>query len=221
MRILILGNNYSAKSFFYNFVKRENDIVFTNCLNVENSIKYLGKEDIIDFCEANEINFVLITDDNYIENSFLEKLNSLNITIFAPLPEAACICKYKSMAKKFINKNKFLSPKYFIAERPNLALDYIKETSFPIAIRPETCNPKECSQFAETFGQAQTIVNKFFESGNKKIIIEDYIQGKNFTVWTISDGYSAKIIGINNKYQNEVSLFEPDFITEEIKENIL
>ena len=221
MRILILGNNYSAKSFYYALEKNKDDIVFSTYSEIENSIKYTDEDDIVDFCEANEINFILITDEKYITHNLQEKLNSLNITVFAPTVEALDICRYKSSAKKFINKNKFPSPKYFIAEKPNLAIDYIKEQNLPCAIHPDTHSDKECVQFAETFGQAQKIVNKFFENGNKKIILEDYVQGKNFTVWTISDGYCAKIIGINAKYQNSVGFFEPEFVTAEIKENII
>ena len=221
MRILILGNNYCAESFFNNLKNRENDIVFTNCSKVKSSVKYTDERDLIDFCEANEINFVLITDKTYMVESFLEKLNSLNITVFAPTSEAIKICKYKSYVKKFINKNKFLSPKYFIAEKLNMATDYLKSTNLPVAIHPEETTESECVQFAETYRDAQKIINKFFESGNKKIVLEDYIQGKNFTIWTISDGYSAKIMGINAKYQNKIGMSDPHFVTNELKQNLL
>ena len=38
---------------------------------------------------------------------------------------------------------------------------------------------------------------------------------------TISDGFSAKIIGTSVKYQDEIAFFEPEFITNELKEKIL
>jgi len=221
MRILILGNNHSAESFYYNLSKNKQDIVFSTCSKVENYIEYENEDDIVDFCSANEINFILVTEEKYINLSLQEKLISSDITVFSPSPEAIGICKYKSNAKKFINKNKFLSPKYFIAERNNLAFDYLKTSTYPLAIRPDIHSYRECSQFVETFGQAQKIINKFFESGNKKIIIEDYIQGKNVVIWAISDGYSAKIIGTNARYQNNIGLFEPEFLDNEAKEKIL
>ena len=221
MRILILGNNHSAKSFYDILSENKEDIVFSNCSKVENNIKYDNEDDIADFCEANEINFVLITDEDYMTSYLSDKLNDNGITVFSPTEEAINISKYKSGAKKFINKNKILSPKFFIAEKLNLALDYLKSASYPLAIRPDIHSFQECTQFAETHLAAQKIVNKFFENGNKKIVIEDYIEGKNVEIWTISDGYSAKIIGTNAKYQNDVAYLEPEFITAELKEHIL
>ena len=221
MRILILGNNHSAESFYEILSKNKEDIIFSNCSSIENHINYDNEDDIVDFCEANEINFILTTDENYMNSFLQERFNSLNITNFSPSEEAINICKYKSEAKKFINKNKFLAPKFFIAERINLALDYLKTANYPIVIRPDVHNAKECSQFAETYSQARKIINDFFESGNKKIVLEDYILGKNAVIWAISDGYSAKIIGANAKYQNNVGLLEPEFLTDECKEKLL
>ena len=221
MRILILGKNHSAKSFWEILSKNNEDIVFSNCSDVSGNIQYDDEDDIVDFCEANEINFILITDENYITSTLLDRLNEDNITIFSPTEEAINISKYKSAAKKFINKNKFLAPKFFIAEKSNLAYDYIKSATYPLAIRPETHNFRECTQFVETYSSAQKVINKFFENGNKKIIIEDYIQGKNVEIWAISDGYSAKIIGANAKYQNNIGYLEPEFLTEDMKENLL
>ena len=221
MRILILGNNHSAKSFYKILNEDKNNIVFTTNKEVKNNIEYTAKEDIIDFLEANEIDFVLITEEKYIDPYFQEQMDSLSISYFSPTIEAVEICKYKSSAKKFINKNKFLTPKYFIAEKNNLAGDYVKNAEYPLAIKPDIHNPKEALRFCETYSSALKTINDFFENGNKKIIVEDYILGKNVTIWTISDGYSAKIIGSNAKYQNNISLFEPEFLTEDIKENIL
>jgi len=221
MRILILGNNHSAESFYHALSKNKEDIVFSNCSKVENNIKYYSEVDIVDFVEANEINFILTTDENYMTSSLQEKFNSLNISNFSPTEEAINITKFKSYAKKFINKNKFLSPKYFIAERSSLAFDYLKTSNYPLAIRPDVHNFQECSQFAETYIQAQKIINNFFDNGNKKIVLEDYIFGKNFVIWAISDGYGAKIIGSNAKYQNNIGYLEPEFLSSEIKENLL
>lgn len=220
MRILILGNNYTVKELYNSLCKNKNNIVFSTHSEVKNSIGYEDKNEIIDFCEANEINLVIICDENYIHQEFLENLNALNITIFSPSSDAINICKHKSYAKKFINKNRFLAPKFFIAEKPSSAVEYIESANYPLAIRPDIHSYRECTKFCETFSKAQKIVYDFFENGNKKIIIEDYIEGKNVVIWTLCDGYRAEIIGSNAKYQNNVGLFEPDFLTNELKEKI-
>ena len=73
MRILILGNDYSAQSFFDLFCKNKNNIVFstkTDC----NCINLFSTEDIIDFACANEINFALVIAEEYINTGIAELL---------------------------------------------------------------------------------------------------------------------------------------------------
>ncbi len=221
MRILILGNNYSAENFFQLFKENSENIVFSNMKHLENYVEYSGFEDIKEFCLVNEINLVLILDEEMINMGFQEELSAFNISVFSPSIEAIGIVVSKAVAKKFMHRNRILTPRFIIADKPQSALDYLKNIQIPQAIKPDVHNFQECSQFVETYGQGQKIINKFFESGNKKIIVEDYIEGKNISVWTISDGYSAKIIATTAKYQNNVAIFEPDFIDEELKENIL
>ena len=220
MRILILGNNYSAGQFFKLFKKNKENIVFSNIPTLENYVYFENNQDIIEFCKANEINLVLINDIDLINQGLQEEISANDISAFAPSIDAITLCSSKSYAKKFMYKNKILTPKFFIAEKPQLALDYFKTLKTPQAIKPDINSYQECPKFAETQKQVQQIVSELFASGNKKVIIEDYIEGKNISVWALSNGYSAKIIGTSAKYQNNIALFDPEFLTEELKEKI-
>lgn len=221
MRILILGSDYSSRKFFELFNKNKQNIVFSSDKTLENYIDFKDSNDILEFCEANAINLVLIIDEEYINLGLQELISAKNITAFSPTSEAIAISSSKSTAKKFMHKNRIKTPRFQVAETPKMALDYIKTVSFPLAIRPDNHTPKECSLFCETFSGAKKIVSDFFASGNKKIVVEDYIEGKNFSVWTITDGYDARIIGTSAKYQNDCAVFEPDFLNDEIKGKIL
>ena len=220
MRILILGKDYSARNFFNLFKKDKNNIIFSNIPTLENYINFENAKDILDFCEANEINLVLITDIDLINQGIQEAISSINIYAFAPSIDAIGICSSKSYAKKFMHKNKILTPKFFVAEKPQMALDYFKSTTTPQAIKPDSNSYQECPCFCETYSNAQKTIQQLFSSGNKRIVIEDYVEGKNISLWTISNGYSAKIIGSSAKYQNNIALFNPDFINEELKEKL-
>ena len=220
MRILILGNNYTGKALGEHLKKDSKNIVFSNYDNYNLEINFSNFDDIIEFSKANEINLVIPTEQNYISDNLGNALNELNITYFAPMEEPYEICKYKSSARKFSYKSKIPTPKFFIAEKLQLALEYLKTANYPIAIHPDIKTYRECVKFAETFGQAQAYINDFFKNGNKKIVIENYIDGKNIIFWAISDGYKTKIIGTSADYQNEVSYFNPDFITEEDIEKV-
>ena len=220
MRILILGNDYCTKEFYGLFSKDKKNIVFATNSSLQNYVDLSCTKDILDFCEANEINFVLITDIDLINQGLQEAITSIGISAFAPSIDAIAICSSKSYAKKFMYKNKIKTPKFFIAEKPQLALDYFKNATTPQAIKPDYNSYQECPCFCETYSNAQKTINNLFVSGNERIILEDYIEGKNISFWVLSNGYSVKIIGTSAKYQNNIALFEPDFITDELKEKI-
>lgn len=220
MRILILGNDYSAKRFFELFSSNKDNLVFSNMDCFKNYIEFKDVFDIVDFCEANDINLVLIIDEDYINQGLQELISAKNISAFSPSVEAIGISSSKANAKKFMHKNKIPTSKFQVAETPKTALDYTRSQGFPLAIRPDNHNFCECTLFCETYNGAKKIIDKFFQNGNKRIVIEDYIEGKSFSVWTLSDGYSAHIIGISAKYQNDVAIFNPKFITKEIEEQI-
>ena len=219
MRILILGSDYSARKFF-NLANNEKNIVFS-CVKDCNYIEFENFKDIFDFIEANEINFVLILDEKYISNDLIKELIDMNISVLSASEENIELLKSKSNLKRFIYKNKILTPKFQIFEKPQSAIDFVYSTHQAYAIKPDNSSYQECVQFAKSRTQAQKIINKFFENGNKKILIEDYIEGKNVCFWALSNGYSAKIIGTCAKYQDNLSYFEPEFIDEKFKNNIL
>ncbi len=220
MRILILGNNYSTKVFFDLFSKNKDDIVFCDNPNCTNAVFFNDFTDIIEFCSANIIDFVLIIDNNYIIQGLGELLSSKNISVFSPDKDAALITTSKFEAKKFAYKNRIKTPKFTIAQNPKQALDYIKASTV-VAIKPDIATALEGTKFIETYSYGLKIINELFQGGNERVLLEDYIEGKSFTIWTLTDGYSAKIIGVNATYGDSISLFNPDFINEETKEKII
>ncbi len=220
MRILILGKNHSAKAFYELFKKDKNNIVFSTLLDTDFCIDFKEINDIVDFCEANDINLVLIIDEDYINSGLQEILSSKNISAFSPSIEAIGISASKSAAKRFMYKNKIRTPKFLVAEKPQIAVEYFKQANTIQVIKPDNHSYQECSLACETLGAAQKIIADFFNSGNKKILMEDYVEGKNISIWVLSDGYSAKIIGKSVKYHNDVAYFNPEFIDEELENKI-
>lgn len=220
MRILILGKNYPAIQFVKLFSKNKENIVFTDAKGFPFSVEFSSIEDIVEFTKANEINLVVIIDEEYIDSGLGELITSMNITVFAPTSDAILLSSSKISAKKFMYKNKIQTPKFQIAEKPQQALEYVKSNPMPLVFKPDNHNFLETAHFAETQNEAIKTINNLFNNGNKKILIEDYIEGKNLSVWTISDGYSAKIIGTSAKYQNDIAYFEPDFLTDKIRYDI-
>ncbi len=220
MRILILGTNYSAKKFLEVFSKNKDNDVFSMFSFAKNYIDFVQNADIVDFCVANDINLVLTTEEKFITSYLTEELSENNITVFAPTVEAIEISSSKAFAKRFMYKNQISTPKFFVAEKLQTALEYIKTSNFPIAIKPDNHSFQEGTLFCQTKKDAIQTIEKFFDTGNKKIILEDYVEGKNISVWILCDGYRTKIININAKYQNNIAFSKENLINEELKNKI-
>lgn len=220
MRILILGNNHAAESFFNYFVANNENIVFTTHKNY-NFADFQKTEDMYDFISANSIELVLIIDEEYINSGFSEYISSKGVTVFAPDIDAVSISASKAAAKRFMYKNNIQSSNFLICEKQQQAYEYIKNLQGPVAIKPDNHNPRECTKFAETTNQAQKIISNLFANGNSKIIIEDYIEGKNIKIYILSNGFQYRILGISAIYQNNIGYFEPEFLSDDIIENII
>ena len=151
MIILILGNNYRAKSFYNLFSKDKNNIVFSTIHNYSNCVDLNSNKDIIDFCEANEVNFVLITNPKYLISSLQEELSRLDISVFSPSCDSLGIFSSKIKAKRFMYKNKIKTPKFQVIDKPQSAIEYIKTRNTPQAIKPDEHTYQECSKFCETY----------------------------------------------------------------------
>ena len=216
MRILILGTDYCALRFRDFFERKLENDVFSFIKNSKNYIDYITNADITDFCLANDINLVVVTEEKYILSNLCEELSEKNITVFSPSVDVINLTYSKAFAKKFIYKNQIPSPKFFIAEKISHGFDYIKTSRLPVAIKPDNHSYQEGTLFCETKKEAVKTIEKLFNSGNKKIVIEDYIEGKNLSIWTICDGYRAKIIGINYKYQNDIAYTKANLLSNDI-----
>lgn len=220
MRILVLGTNYAALKFFELFQRNKENDVFSMFSYCKNYMSFKTNQDILDFCVANDINLVLSTEEKFATSYLTEELNQNNIAVFSPDIEAIEIVSSKVFAYRFMHKNFIPTPKYFIAEKLSPAIDFIKTTNLPVAIKPDNHSYQEGTLFCQTLKEANELIEKFFSTGNRKVILQDFVEGKNIEVWTISDGYQAKIIAITAKYQNNIAYLKPNMIAQELKSQI-
>ena len=125
-----------------------------------------------------------------------------------------------SIAKKVFYKLKINTPKFGIFDRENLAIDYVRNTNFPIIIKNDfTLITNESYKF-EGFRKAKLGIQKLFEENNEKIIIENFIDSPYIYVYFITDGYNAMPLITINKYNRNgyKELIAP---SEKISEDII
>ncbi len=199
MRVLIIGSGTKEYSLAQAFKKLDNvDIVFVapgnehikgiaNCIDISPD----NISEILEFAQANEITLTVTFDENAIINGIADEFNNANLTIFAPTKDAARITSYKSIAKKFMYKTKILTPKFAVLDKENTAIDYVRNSKYPLVIKSDSHLDNVVPIICNTFSQAKREVELSFISQNKKILVEDFIDGQELSFYVITDGYNA------------------------------
>lgn len=221
MRILIIGNSKSAEILTDFFCRNPEHLVFTTkewaCGNYT-GINSKDVEELKEFALANEINLTITADRFSADTDYFPTFSENNLAILCPEFDALKIASSKAFSKKFIYRNKIKTPKFAFFEKLNLALDYIRNAQYPLVIKPDEHFETETAYIAETFGAAKHRVETLFQNDNKKVLIEEYIQGKEYTFYALSDGFRPILIDAVQNFQNELSVKKP--VTPELKEKI-
>lgn len=199
MKILIAGSDINAK-LLASYLKIEdgtNDIyVTTEEISEDNiytpvNIKEHDIPAISDFVKYNQIEFTIVTSSMAIINGIADEFKKEGFLIFAPISESARITFFNSIAKKVMYKLKINTPRFGIFDRENLALDYVRNSKFPVTVSSDFNLLSRFNITFRNFSKAKEGIQKLFEDGNNKIVIENYIEEDPIYMYFITDGYNA------------------------------
>lgn len=221
MRILLIGNSKSTEVLADYFTQNPDNIVFSTLNNTSAEfidIAVQNTSELKDFALANEMSLTILCDKESILSPITTEFSEAGLSIFAPDSEHKIITS-KIWAKKFIYKNKIPTPRFQFFEKPQAAIEYVRKNKFPIVIKPDSIGALG-ARICETFGSAKVAIEEFFDNGVKKILTEEYIWGKEFSVYTICDGYNPLFLCEISKYQNSFAMIGTDFLGEKEKQKI-
>ena len=167
---------------------------------------------IVDIRESNVIellNFALETDIYFTvvgsQDAIMQDIETLfsenGLMIFAPSSAASDFATNRSVAKKLFYKLRLPTPRFAVYEKKNLALDYVKKTDMPVVIKTEHHKQKNSVMVCPSYNIAKSFIEDCYFSGEKKVIIEDYVYGTPFTFYIITDGYKALPLGSTQDYK--------------------
>ncbi len=223
MNILIVGSDANAYSIAKEMSKSENvDLIFVSPGNEKMSefaqctdISENDIDELLDFSVANEISLTIVTSISAIQNNIAEVFSDARRLIFAPTADSAQISLYKSSAKKMMYRLKIPTMKFGIFEKENQAVEYASTFRKALVIKNDTHILGENPVFAATFLKAKSAIEKAFTFPENKVIIEDYIDAKEVTMYFITDGYTALPIGTcasdDKNFAYPESVYAPDY----------
>jgi phosphoribosylamine--glycine ligase len=164
-------------------------------VDIESSdIKGLG-----DFASKEKMDLTVVGPEEPLCLGIVDEFEQKELKIFGPSKKAAELEGSKIFAKQFMERHKIPTPKALVAESPKEAKKILSsdEFSFPLVVKADGLAAGKGAIICLDQEKAEETVNlmmvekKFGEAGSR-ILIEEYLAGKEASFIVITDG--AKIL---------------------------
>lgn len=154
-------------------------------------INPMNQDEVLCFCKEKFIDLVIPGSEVYLEQGIADFLNSEGIYVFGPTKKAAKIETSKEFAKNLMAKYHIPTANYQVFNKYDEAVDYIKDKDIPIVIKYDGLAGGKGVVVADTKQKAidclqDMLIHKKY--GNAKIIIEEYLQGPEFSLMCFVNG---------------------------------
>lgn len=192
-------------------------------------------EKLVSFAEEKAIDLVIVGMDDPLVGGLVDEMEAAGIRTFGPRKNAAILEGSKAFSKDLMKKYHIPTAAYETFDDPEKALVYLKTASFPIVLKADglalgkgvlICNtPQEAEDGVRTIMEDK----KFGDAGNR-MVIEEFMTGREVSVLSFVDGKTIKIMSSAQDHKragdNDTGLntggmgtFSPSpFYTEEVDE---
>ncbi|MDR2980314.1 MAG: phosphoribosylamine--glycine ligase [Bacteroidales bacterium] len=168
-------------------------------------------EQLIKFAQTYHIRLVVIGPETALLNGVADDFTAAGIAVFSPLKAAALIEGSKQFAKDLMLKNSIPTADYAIFDNYEAAVSYVKQKGTPIVIKYDGLAAGKGVVVAKNFEEAdQALVNmlKDRKFGNDKVVIEEFLEGSEFSLMTMVHGEMVVPLAIaqdhKRAYDNDV-----------------
>lgn len=196
-KVLIVGNSAKEYALVKKFKNYDCDIFV---LSGNSAISELAEcvdireenvQEVLEYVLENAIDLTIVTSEVAIKNNIAELFQTNNQLIFCPTAQSAQFTLSRSAGKRFLYKLRIPTPRFGIFDKLPLAIDYLKNAPMPQVIRADENSNSADRLVCTTFAASKTFVEDLFNKDENKVVLEDYVYGHEFTIYVVTDGYSA------------------------------
>ncbi|MEY3366896.1 MAG: hypothetical protein RI973_51 [Bacteroidota bacterium] len=167
---------------------------------------------IYDFVVENAIDLVLPGPEAPLVNGIWNYLHGMRSTshvpVIGPSSQGARLEGSKSYAKKFMEEFGIPTAGYreYVAAKAGLALNFIKKkASTPVVLKADGLAAGKgvviCQTREEALEEATAMFSGKFGLASRKVVIEEFLSGIEFSVFVLTDGDSYKILPVAKDYK--------------------
>ena len=206
MNILIIGSGGREYSIGLALSKEEdNHNIFYNPGNgatkkFATNINIKDYNELADWAKANSIDLTIVGPEAPLVDGIVDIFKSNGLTIFGPSKEAAKLEGSKVYMKNFLKKYQIPTAKYIETSNEEEAINFIKKhNTYPVVIKADGLCAGKGVIIAQDEEEAIKTVKEMlsgeaFGEAGKKVIVEEYLDGFELSMFAICDGYNYKLL---------------------------
>lgn len=189
----------------------------------------------VKFAKENGIDLTVVAPDDPLVAGAVDAFKAAGLRVFGPEAKAAIIEGSKAFSKDLMKKYNIPSAAYETFDDPDKAIEYLKTAKMPIVLKADGLALGKgvliCNNLDEAIEGVKTIMlDKKFGTAGNKMVIEEFMTGREVSVLLFCDGTNIKAMSSAQDHKrakdNDEGLntggmgnFSPSpFYTDEIKE---
>ncbi len=161
--------------------------------NIETDIS--DHQDVGEFCSTKNIDLVVIGPEQPLVEGLADYLRGKGIKVFGPNKNAAEIESNKSFAKRIMKKAGVPTGAFvgFPAKMHEAVKEYLQNKKYPCVIKANGLAAGKGVAICQTYDEAEKYLEdlfdkKIFGEAGEYVLVEEYLQGEEASVFAISDG---------------------------------
>ncbi|MDE7283603.1 MAG: phosphoribosylamine--glycine ligase [Lachnospiraceae bacterium] len=151
------------------------------------------------FAKENAIDLTIVGMDDPLVGGLVDEMESAGLRVFGPRKNAAILEGSKAFSKDLMKKYNIPTAAYETFDDPKKAVEYLKTADMPIVLKADGLALGKgvliCNTLEEAIDGVKTIMeDKKFGDAGSRMVIEEFMTGREVSVLSFVDGKTIKIM---------------------------
>lgn len=166
-------------------------------------------DNLVNFIVENDIKMMIVGPENKLVEGIYDDLRTIipKLMIIGPSKQGAMLEGSKSFAKEFMEEFNIPTAKYrvFSKDQKKQALEFIESSAMPLVLKADGLASGKGVIIAETKEEAAREIEEMFDgkfgSAGDTVVIEEFLEGIEYSVFVVTDGIRWKMLPIAKDYK--------------------
>ncbi len=169
-------------------------------------IKAMDFKALADFAEEKKIDLTVVGPDDPLVAGIVDVFEARGLRVFGPRKNAAILEGSKVFSKGLMKKYGIPTAAYEVFDDPEAAIKYLENADYPIVLKADGLALGKgvliCKDRKEAVdGVKELMTDKAFGSAGDKIVVEEFLTGKEASVLSFVDGKTIKLMASAMDYK--------------------